>query len=70
MGNEKLSPKTKRFRLIKSRFEIKKGRWLQAIFFISISQWEEFEGLYVCNVFCFLFFASFLFSFFLALFGF
>ena len=25
MGNQKLSPKTKRFRLIKSRFEIKKA---------------------------------------------
>ena len=42
LRNKKLKPKTGRFRLIKSRLEIKKSRSLQTnLFVLSISQWEK-----------------------------
>ena len=76
LGNKKLKPKTGRFRLIKSRLEIKKGRSLQTnLFVLSISQWEKslekLEDFSVCCVFFFCCLLScFFLSFFLALFGF
>lgn len=56
LGNKKLKPKTGRFRLIKSRLEIKKRPFATSKFIcLSISQWEKSleksEGFSVCYVF-------------------